>query len=329
MRSKTKYPIEKFQIIHLFQLAGIEGVTAVNPLGAGEFNSVFLVATPDREYVIKIAPADERHLLTYEKGMMQAELFWYRQLREKTSIRVPQIHFSDFSRTMIPTDYFILEKMPGKPMNQMDFSSEEKAEAVRTLARMAAQMHEIRHDQFGYIQNGLFDHWYDAFHSMIENLLMDAEKKKKKSKNGERLLHVVEKHKDILEKVPCCMVNFDLWEPNILCSREQGTIQYALIDPERTFWGDPIADWVPLDFFHDLPDKAESLLAYNEISRNRVLVSKEEKNRFRLMKGYLALLMEVEKYYRYSPFHWGWWRNQAVSTLLYADVWKHLSERKI
>ena len=131
-----------------------------------------------------------------------------------------------------------------------------------------------------------------------------------------------------LEKVPCCMVNFDFWEPNILCSRERDTIRYALIDPERTFWGDSIADWVPLEFFHDLPDKKPSLLAYNGISRDPVLVTKEEKIRFRLMKEYLAFFMEVEKYYRYSPFHWGWWRNHAISIMLNADVWKHLSRRE-
>jgi hypothetical protein len=50
---------------------------------------------------------------------------------------------------------------------------------------MAVQAHEINPDRFGYIQPGLYDCWYDALHSMVENLLTDAEKKKKRSKNGE------------------------------------------------------------------------------------------------------------------------------------------------
>jgi hypothetical protein len=72
--------------------------------------------------------------MTYEKGMVRSELFWNEKIRENTYIKVPEISFHDFSGTFIFSDYFIMEKMPGKPMNQTDFSSEEKAEAVRVLA---------------------------------------------------------------------------------------------------------------------------------------------------------------------------------------------------
>jgi len=318
--SKTKFPIEKQKIISLFHAAGIDGVIRTFPLGAGEFNTVYQVSTEDREYVIKIAPADDAPILTYEKGMMRAELRWYEQLREKTTIKVPTVYFEDFRRILIPTDYFIMEKTPGTPMNQMNFTAEEKAESIRAVARMAAQMHHIKNDRFGYIQNRLFDNWYYALHSMVVDLIEDAKRKNRESKNGKRLLQVIEKHQAVLEKVPCRMVNFDLWEANLLCFRDQGKIEYALVDPERTFWGDPIADFVAMEFMADLPQKKESLLLYNRLSETPILITQEERTRFTIMQGYLALLMETEKHYRYTPFHFGWWRNKTVSALLYRKV---------
>ena len=327
MISKSKFKINETTIRTLFRAAGIDGAKEVYPLGAGEFSAVFGVSAQEREYVIKIAPNDDESVLTYEKGMMKAELFWYRQIRENTSIRVPEIFHEDFSRNLIPTDYFIMEKIPGKPMNQMDFTPAEKTEAVRTLARMAAEIHRIKNDRFGYLQNGLHDDWYQAIRSMVIHLLEDAGKKRKKSKNGEKLLLDIECHKDLLERVEARMVNFDLWAPNILCQRkENGKIDYAWIDPERTFWGDLIADFVALEFPSDLPDKKATLEAYNSSAETPVVLSKEEQIRYAIAQGYLALIMEVEKHYRYTPFHFGWWRNRIVSRLLFTHA-RRFSER--
>lgn len=51
------------------------------------------------------------------------------------------------------------------------------------------------------------------------------------------------------------MVNFDIWWPNIICNRENGEIKYAWIDPERSFWGDRIADFVCLEYQKPLEKK--------------------------------------------------------------------------
>jgi len=324
--SKTKYPVDETTIRNMFHAAGIDGVIEVSPLGAGEFNAVFGIRTDRREYAVKIAPADHAPTLTYEKDMMAAELFWYKQLKEKTAIRLPVIYFEDFRRTVIPTDYFIMEKLPGKQMDQMAFSETEKAEAGNVLAQMAAQIHRIKNDKFGYVQNGLFDNWYKAIHSMVENLLFDAKQKRRRSPRGERLLRSIEIHKTLLEGVESRMVNFDLWAPNILCQRKaDGSIEYAWLDPERTFWGDPIADLVALEFMNGLPDKKKTLAAYNAVAENPILATRDEQIRFAIAQGYLALIMEVEKYYRYSLFHFGWWRNRLASSLLYAKSWEVLN----
>lgn len=89
MISKTKYKIENKEIEKIFRAAGIGGITGISPLGAGEYNAVFSVSTREKEYVLKIAPAQEAPVMTYEKDMMRAEVFWYRQMREHTPSLCP------------------------------------------------------------------------------------------------------------------------------------------------------------------------------------------------------------------------------------------------
>ena len=320
MISKTKYKIENKEIEKIFRAAGIGGITGISPLGAGEYNAVFSVSTREKEYVLKIAPAQEAPVMTYEKDMMRAEVFWYRQMREHTPITVPDVYFEDFERKQIPTDYFIMEKLSGKQLSQMIFSVSVKVMAFSITATMAAQIQIVKNDRFGYLQNGLYDDWYQAIRAMTQSLLDDCARVGKKSKRGKKLLAYIDRYQDILKKAECCMVNFDIWWPNIICSRENGAVKYAWIDPERSFWGDRIADFACLEWQKPLEQKKVSLAAYNAVADEPIRVTREEKIRYAVMQGYLGLIQEVEKYYRYTPTHFGWWRNVFSSAWFYQSA---------
>lgn len=320
MISKTKYKIENKEIEKIFRAAGIGGITGISPLGAGEYNAVFSVSTQEKDYVLKIAPAQDVPVMTYEKEMMRAEVFWYRQMREHTPITVPEVYFEDFEHKLLPTDYFIMEKLSGKQLDQMNFSDSEKAQASSITATMAAQIHKVKNDRFGYLQNGLYDDWYQAIRAMTQSLLDDCARVGKKSKRGKKLLAYIDRYQDILKKAECRMVNFDIWWPNIICSRENGAVKYAWIDPERSFWGDRIADFACLEWQKPLEQKKVSLAAYNAVADEPIRVTREEKIRYAVMQGYLGLIQEVEKYYRYTPTHFGWWRNVFSSAWFYQSA---------
>ncbi len=316
MISRTKYQIDHPSIAALFQAAGIHGLRAISPLGAGEYNAVFAVTAGETEYVLKIAPTDDVPVLRYETGIMASELFWYEQMRAHTSIRVPKIYASDFSRALIPADYFIMEKLPGLPLDRMKLSAAEKEQTTAATANMAAQIHNIKHDSFGYLQNGLHGNWYEAIRAMVSALQEDCARMGKRSKRAARLLAYIDVNRDILARAPCCMVNFDIWLPNIIGTREDDGLHYAWIDPERSFWGDPVADFVCLEMTKALKEKKRSLAAYNAQGDSPLQLTREEEIRYSVAQGYLGLIMETEKYYRYSPRHFGWWRNVGASAWL-------------
>lgn len=324
MVSRTKYLLDNKTVTRLFENAGITGITSIAPLGAGEYNAVYAVKA-DKAYVLKVAPAADTPILTYEKEMMQSEVYWYSLLRTQTDIRVPEVYFADDSKTLIPTAYFIMEKLEGTQMDKFQMTAEEKTECSRRVAQMVAQLHKIQNTEFGYLQNGLYGNWYDALTSMLENLICDAERVGKKSPKGRKLLAYAQKYESVLKEVPCTMVNYDAWMPNMLCRRlENGKIEIAWIDPERSFWGDRIFDFICLEFPKPLSKKTLSVRAYNEVSGQPILCSREECIRFAFAEGVMALIQEVEKYYRYTPHHFGWWRNVLSAAMLYKQAFRTL-----
>lgn len=317
MESRTKLALSESTVRRLFAAAGISEITDIEPLGAGEFNAVYAAKGNKQAYVFKVAPSEETGVLHYEQGMMRAEVFWYSQMREYTDIRVPKVYHTDFSHELIPADWFIMERLPGEQLDKIHLSAGEKEAVERRLAQMVASMHGVTNDRFGYVQNELYADWYSALHAMTENLLQDARKKSKRSKRGEQLLRAIERHRAVLQRAECTMVNFDIWTPNILCRRTKTGVECMWIDPERCFWGDRIADFFCLEFGTPLVKMAKTRKAYNAAAKHPVHATHDEQIRYWLMQGYAALIMETEKYYRYTPRHFGWWRNVLACAYLY------------
>ena len=117
--------------------------------------------------------------------------------------------------------------------------------------------------------------------------------------------------------MPCRMVNFDLWDSNVLYDAETGKICW--IDPERGFWGDPVADFITLGPGQKAPlsAKQKELDIYNDLARDKIFLTEDTEIRYALAVCYLALIEEVEKYVRYEPDNPTYIRNTVDSREMY------------
>lgn len=327
MKSKSKFEISKQDINRIFLHFGIDGIREVVPLSAGEYNSLYDIKTDEKHYILKVGPNKDFKRLTYENNMMQAEVYWYKQMREHTDITVPKIYFTDFSKNIIPADYFIMEKIEGIQKDQIKYSKEEKSAADSIIVRQAAQLHKVHHDKFGYIQGEKFDNWYDAYCSIINNLIRDYAKVGKKSKKGKMILEYARKYKDQLNTAECTMVNTDCWDSNIIAVKNKDGYKYVWIDPERSIWGDRILDFACLDAMTPLENKQAVLREYNSAASKKIEPDQNEIIRYAFAKAMMALILQVEKYYRYTPLYRGWWRNVAASHLCYKQAFQSLQKK--
>ncbi len=345
MISKSKFKIDISMIEKLFVKAGIGNVTNIKPLGAGEYNSVYSADNAidckncecesgqkcincDNQFVIKIAPFGTQAMLTYEADMMAQEIYYYK-LMSLANIKVPNIYYYDNTLTEIPVPYFIMEKVSGVQLDKAKLSKTDNDIVTEKLLEMVAKMHTVKGEKFGYIQNCQYDNWFDALVNMTNNLLNDAKVRNKKSKRGEKLLTYINYYENILRSVSCTLINFDIWYPNIFVDKICGEITLTWIDPERCFWGDKIADFVCLDFMNiTLESKSKLIKIYNKVTDERIEINNDSSVRLAIMTGYLALIVQVEKYARYTKFNFGWWRNVISSKIFYSKAFKILEKFK-
>lgn len=320
IQSKTKYEATKEDIVQIFAKHGMPEICEIETMGNGEFNAAFKVCTADKkEYVLKIAPPIGSRILTYENHMMESEVFWYEKMRENTDILIPKVYVSNFSKDIISASYFIMEKMEGKPLWEVGFSNEEYEKVQEQKIYMLTQIHRIHNDRFGYQQTGLQSSWYEAIRGMVLNLIRDCEALGIQTPNGHKLLMAINQHEELLRGCKCSMVNFDLWDSNVLY--HEGKLCW--IDPERSFWGDQVADFITLGKGQKVPlsEKRNEIEVYNRTAEKPIVYCQDTEIRYQIAVGYLALIEEVEKYIRYEPHEDNYIRNTVDADAMFDMAW--------
>ena len=198
--SKTKYEASEEEIRELFSFHKLGNVVDTAALGNGEFNAAYKVICDNGvTYALKIAPQEGSKVLSYEKNMMEAEVFWYSQLHEKTDILCPEVYVSDFSKEIIKSNCFIMEMMPGEPLWVMGFSAEEYEAVQKQKIAMLVKIHRISNDGYGYIQTGLRASWYEALKNMAVRLVDDCKSLGHDTPDGERFVRLIDKYEKLLE----------------------------------------------------------------------------------------------------------------------------------
>jgi aminoglycoside phosphotransferase (APT) family kinase protein len=154
------------------------------------------------------------------------------------------------------------------------------------LGGLVAALHRTTGTGFGYPQAPLSPSWRTAFSAMLSAVLADAER------FGVTLpLENLFAYLSILDEVEQpVLVHFDLWPGNILVDGHTVT---GLIDAERAFWGDPLADLVSLALFKDIERDDDFLRGYREAG-GTVNFDETTRRRLALYRCYLYLIMLVE-----------------------------------
>ncbi|MEU7476791.1 aminoglycoside phosphotransferase family protein [Lentzea sp. NPDC042327] len=204
-------------------------VHRVEALGGGTYNRVFLVTAAEGELVVKISPGEQPGL-TYERDLVRTEaLFCALGARVAP---VPQVVRTDFSRSHVDGDVLVTTKLEGTPL--FGRSGVDRDAVQEQLGAAARALHTVEGPGFGYPQLGLHETWSQAFTAMVEAVQADAER------YGVALPRIPVDRRLFDEVRTPVLVHFDLWDGNVLVDRGLT----GIVDGERAFWGDPVADLV-------------------------------------------------------------------------------------
>lgn len=278
-------------------------VTSVTPLSGGTFNDVFRVTLADgRRLILKVQPSPDFPLLAYEQGIMRTEALFYQLARQRHP--VPAVVQVGFDRPGDARDFLLMTEIPGQPWpaiaDQID--RDQRLKLRGDLGRIVADLHSVTGTQFGYPALPLADSWREAFGAMMETILTEADRYKVALPlPTESIRRLTAHHASVLDEVTTpVLVHFDLHDGNILVDTDGSMRIAGLIDAERAFWGDPLADFVCLALLDDIHRDEEFLAAYREAGGPASLDGSSP-IRLSLYRSYMYLIFLVEAGLRQYP----------------------------
>jgi aminoglycoside phosphotransferase (APT) family kinase protein len=278
---------------HILDAAGLDPgrLAHLAPLTGGTYNTVEeLRLTDGTRYVLKIPPGAATPGLRHERRLLVSEAEFYRSAAE-AGVPAPRL-------VSMGDDYLLMTACPGDTWDGTLTDAEQTA--LRTeLGGRTARLHRVTGPGFGYPSGALgplAPDWRTAFTTMFDAVLDDARR------YGARLprpldavARTARSAYGALDEVTVpCLVHFDLWRGNILVDRSGGEARIGgLIDGERMFWGDPLADFVSLALLGDIRQDEAFLAGYREAG-GRAGFDTPARLRLAMYRAYLYLIMLTE-----------------------------------
>lgn len=287
--------LDQAQLNAVLAASGVEpgSVAQWTRLAEATFNTAYRIRFADgRGLVLKVAPDPAAPVLAYEHDIMRTEAMFYRSAEGVAP--APSVVHAGFSRTVVDSDFLLMSELPGDNWYALGgkLGAPEKTRLRGELGRIVAALHTITGTEFGYPQGKRASSWRAAFLAMLDAVLADSERfSVALPRPVEQLRELMWGHADVLDAVDTpVLVHFDLWAGNILL--HEGAIS-GLVDAERAFWGDPLAEMVSVALFADIEQDPAFLDGYRTAGGS-ITFDEETRTRLALYRCYLYLIKLVE-----------------------------------
>lgn len=296
-------------------------VVVCAPVSGGTYNSLLRVVLRDgRRWIVKRPPSPRSgSTLRYEQDLLRSEAAYYTSVQDMPGVPVPRlVHVETPAESSIVSG-LVMTECPGDPWHEVDASltAGERASSRRELGEVVARFHTVSGPEFGYPARpfGLVaDDWRSAFTAMTDAVLNDAAAYGVElPRPAEEVQQVIAAAGDVLDEVTRpALIHFDLWQGNLLLDGAEGARKLSgVIDAERMFWGDPVAEFVSLSLFDDIEKDADFLAGY-AAAGGEVTFTDSVRLRLELYRCYLYLIMLVEAVpRRYSSEQLAWTRRHV------------------
>ncbi|MDX2547920.1 phosphotransferase family protein [Streptomyces sp. WI04-05B] len=261
------------------------------PLTGGTYNTVEDLRLVDgSRYVLKIPPPETVPGLRHESRLLVSEAEFYRAA-DTVGVPAPSV-------VALGDGHLLMTACPGAPWDDSTTGAE-RALLRAELGGLVARLHQVTGSAFGYPSGALgplAPDWRTAFTAMLDAVLDDAVRYDAwLPVPVDEVARSLRAAYDALDEVTVPrLVHFDLWDGNILVDRSAGAPRVGgLIDGERMFWGDPVADFVSLALLGDIRGDAQFLTGYQKLG-GQVEFDYTTCRRLALYRAYLYLIMLTE-----------------------------------
>jgi aminoglycoside phosphotransferase (APT) family kinase protein len=216
-------------------------------LGSGMYNSTYRIILKDADdaIILRVAPSPGRQFNS-ERELMRNEYATLPYLGVIAPL-MPNVIAADWSHTIIDRDYMIHTLLPGIPGPERlgDYPRESWRDYFRQLGTIARCVHGVEGSQFGVVAGPAFNTWSDAFVSSLHDIAADLDQVSLASDDIRRVAKHAYSGSAVLDEIDQPrLLTGDLWTINVMLAENlpKPTIT-GVFDLDRTWWGDPAADW--------------------------------------------------------------------------------------
>jgi aminoglycoside phosphotransferase (APT) family kinase protein len=162
---------------------------------------------------------------------------------------VPPLLFADFTHQALDRDYMFQEYRAGEQWEEICDELEEEDELAlwRQCGAIVRQMHDTTVEEFGWPAPGpRYGSWAELVADRLERIVADLAQNDLETNSLLQVIDYLKAHPELLAAVQRPrLLHGDLWRFNLLINRAVSPPQIvALLDADRAWWGDPLADWI-------------------------------------------------------------------------------------
>ena len=222
-------------------------IESAQELDGGLYNNTYLIQLNGMPPIIlRVSPHPARQPLSLRQLMRNeyASLPFFAPIAPL----LPRILMADFTHQIVERDYLFQTYMEGEQWAQVidTFTSEEKKSLWRQLGTITKKIHAVQNHTFGNsLLGSSFPSWGLTVMDWLMTIIHDLENVQLDATDLRSVLKTAQVYQRLLDEiVQPHLLHGDLWTVNILVKRGKAGPQIvAVLDSDRTSWGDPLADW--------------------------------------------------------------------------------------
>jgi aminoglycoside phosphotransferase (APT) family kinase protein len=238
-------------------------IESIDELSGGTFNTTYLITFADEvKVILRVAPLHTADTAWQDIFLMRSEHAMQPYFASVARL-MPKTLLIDFTHQLIDRDYMFQTFIEGERWDDVwdELTPEENNVLWVQFGRLMKQIHEVRGESFGLPRPGFhFERWSQTVIDRLERTLQAAVELQLDITNLARTLELVKVHPQQLDEIQVPrLLHGDLWTFNLLIERgEDSPAIVGVLDADRAWWGDPMADWTMFILAHAEPEEGHS-----------------------------------------------------------------------
>lgn len=243
-------PLTKEQVLAVCRRGFGQGVQikSVQELGGGTFNTTYLVTLIDKsKLVLRVGPSPARDIYWDDVALMRRE-HQIQPFFASIATLMPQVIMIDFTHQLIERDYMFQSFIEGERWDEVEnkLTDEENLVLWEQLGNIMRVIHSTTGENFGWPYPGpQFESWRELVIDRFYRIGKSMQQEQLDTTDLMAIVDIVQTHSLFLDEIrQPCLLHGDLWTFNVLVKRgEGGPTITGILDADRAWWGDPMADW--------------------------------------------------------------------------------------